>query len=258
MFIFLFLCLPFAYASIVLKIMGVNPSTEQEQVVMLKAYLPKEVKPEDVLDRGDLELIYDTQQGSYYVYGEFSVPPRETIEREVELEDIWHISNTELESIRGEAIQTAKLLENTDFEERAVFLKQSIETKLNEINKRQSVPALNSQKHISNFRDNERLLDIVKEELMLARSLLAKAKSLSPVSIWRIIIVVLGLLTALGLALYIIWHRQVSVITSSATFSDRMAEPSSAKKETSGPQIHKPQEEKNIKGEDVEKIMREE
>ena len=59
------------WANIVLKIIAVNPSKEQSQRVPVKVYLPKETKPEDVIDKSDLDVAYDTQQGSYYVSGEY-------------------------------------------------------------------------------------------------------------------------------------------------------------------------------------------
>ena len=37
------------YASIVLKVLVVNPSETQKRTIPFKAYLPKEVKPEDII-----------------------------------------------------------------------------------------------------------------------------------------------------------------------------------------------------------------
>ncbi len=68
---FLFSC-PLSMANIILKVVAVNPSKEQNQKADVKAYLPKEIQPEHILDKEDLEISYDTQQGSYYVLGVMS------------------------------------------------------------------------------------------------------------------------------------------------------------------------------------------
>ena len=71
----LLLCQP-AQAGITLRLKAVNPS-DSEKTVTIKSYLPLEVKPEDVIYKDDLEVIYDTQQGSYYVLGDYEIKPIE-------------------------------------------------------------------------------------------------------------------------------------------------------------------------------------
>jgi hypothetical protein len=201
-----------SYAGIVLKVMAANPSKTEKQAVSVKAYLPKEVKPEDVVDKGDLEIAYDNQQGSYYVYGEYSLDPGQSIDRDVEMHDIWAISAAEMDSIRSEAAKTSKLLENTDYRERMSFLKQNIDLKLKEIEDRQSVPAANPERHISNYRDNVKLLESVKADLVVLRSLLAQAKGLPATAVWRLILIIVGFLGVIGAGSYIIWQRQMKLV----------------------------------------------
>jgi len=192
----------FEFRSIVLKIVGVNPSQTEKQKVILKAYLPKEAKPEDILEKNDLQVIYDTQQGSYYVYGEYDVAAGEFVEREIEMSDIWVISETEIETLRLEAEKTVKLLQNTEFEERANFLKQSIETKLEQIANSQKYSVANPERHISDYRDNKKLLETVKKDLLAARSLLAQAKPVSLTATWKLFLAIVIFLGILGLSFY--------------------------------------------------------
>ncbi len=201
-----------SYAGIVLKVLAANPSKTEKQSVIVKAYLPKEVKPEDVVDKGDLEIAYDNQQGSYYVYGEYSLDPGQSIDRDVEMHDIWQVPATEMESIRAEAEKTSKLLENTDFRDRMSFLKQSIDAKLKEIEGRQSIPAVNPERHISNYRDNVKLLESVKSDLVVLRSLLAQAKGLPATAVWRLILIIISFLGVIGAGSYIIWQRQMKLV----------------------------------------------
>lgn len=238
--------------NIVLKILGINPSVDQTQKISLKAYLPVEVKPTDIVDKEDLDLVYDTKEGAYYVYGEYELEPEQIVEKAVEIRDIWTISEGDLESLRGEAVKTARLLENTDFEERVNFLKLSIETKLNKIKEGQETASINSEKHISKYRDNLKLLQEVKDDLLLARSLLAKAMAIPSVAVWKIFFVVLGFLSVLALCLYYIWHRQVKIMLPAPSL-----EGDSDDKEDLTPQRFRMKTE-DIQSEDLEKIIKEE
>jgi hypothetical protein len=213
-----------AAGSIVLKLMGVNPSKEQSQTVILKAFLPQEIKPANVINREDMELIYDTKEGSYYVYGEYELQPSEVMQREIELEDIWVISGEELVSLRSEINKTSELLQNTDFKERVEFLRDSIISKIDKIEEIQSVPAINSQKHISAHRDNLKLLAELKNDLVVTRSLLAKAKAMPTVTVWKIFMTVVGFLTVLALLLYFVWHKQVKTMLSTSPYEDEQSE----------------------------------
>ncbi|UCD15161.1 MAG: hypothetical protein JSV34_05435 [Candidatus Omnitrophota bacterium] len=251
LFTLFFIFVSFSEASVVLKIMGVNPSKEQTQKVILKAYLPKEIKPEHIIDKGDLDLIYDTKEGAYYIYGEYDIAPGETISREVEMKDIWVIPEDELATLRGEAVKNAELLQDTDFEDRVNFLKQSIELKLDKIEEKQSIPPLNSQKHISDYRDNLELLESVKADLFLARSLLTKAKVLPSVTVWKIFIAVIGFLTIIAVVLYFVWHKQLRGMGKAHEGAEEGAEEVM-------PKEHKTKKEEEIKPEDIEKIIKEE
>lgn len=201
-----------SFAGIVLKVLAVNPSKTEKQSVSVKAYLPKEVKPEDVVDKGDLEIAYDNQQGSYYVYSEYLLEPGQTLERDVEMHDIWQVPAQEMESVRSEAEKTSKFLENTDFRDRMTFLKQSIEAKLKEIEDRQKVAAANPERHISNYRDNVKLMESVKSDLVVLRSLLAQAKGLPATAVWRLILIIIAFLGIIGIGSYLIWQKQIKLV----------------------------------------------
>ena len=242
-----------AQATVVLKLMAINPSKEQTQMAQVKAYLPKEVKPDDVIDREDLELEYDTQQGSYFVYGEYELGPGEVLEKQIELKDLWVIPSAELESLRLEAVRTAKMLDNTDFKERAVFLKESIESKLDQIVEKQRVPATNPEKHISEYRDNLRLLEAVKEDLVVARSLLSQAKPTTSIAVWRMFFIIVAFLGVLGVSFYLIWHKQLKVINE-PTFGAK----ESSEAETSTIEKREAKREQKVGVEDIERIIKEE
>lgn len=245
-----------AQASIVLKLIAANPSKTQTQKVAIKAYLPKESKPEDILDKADLEVAYDTQQGSYFVYGDYDLKPGELMEKDVELIDIWIIPISEIESLRVETVELGEMLGKTEYAERAEFLKKSIESKLDQITDNQANSPANPERHISDYRENLRILDSVKEDMLLVRSLLTEAKSIPTVTVWRLIIGTMIFLGILGISFYFIWHKQLKAIAKETPEAKK--EPSAAEVKTEEPAQHRAEEEKKIEADDIEKIIKEE
>jgi len=229
--------------TIVIKIMGVNPSKEQGQKLTIKTHLPKEVTPEDVLDKGDLEISYDTEKSAYYVYGEYELGPEETIEREVEIRNIWQIPVREIESLRIKSAETVELLENTEFKEKADFLRNSIEAKLSEI----KITAINPQKHISNFRDNVALLEAAKRDLMLSRAFVSQVKVLPTLTIWKLFFIVVIVLLVLAASFYFFWLKQSKGATPIVI--------GGAAKDDITLKQHTEEEQIEVSADDIEKLM---
>jgi hypothetical protein len=204
----------YAAASVILKILATNPSQSHTRQIPVKVYLPKEAKPEDIIDKADLQVGYDAQQGSYYVYGTYEAAPLEVIERDIELKDVWMVEKNELVSIRDEAEKIKELLANTEFAERGSFLADSIISKIDEIEERQENTSTNPEEHISAYRYNLQLLEEAKADLAVTRSMLSKERRFSRELIWKLIIYIVVFLGILSGSFYFIWHKQVNVLVS--------------------------------------------
>jgi hypothetical protein len=206
-----------AEANIVLNAIVANSSKTQKRKIPFKSYLPKEIKPENVVDKGDLDLVYDPKEASYYVYKEFELGPQEKAEIQIELEDVWKIPQNEISSIREEVVKLTKVLANTDYYERAAYLKNSIDSKLYQIEQTQKVNNPNPGGYISDYRENLQLLQSVKADLAAAKTLVAEAKNISPMVTWRLIIAIVAFLGVLGLIFFIIWQRQIRSLSELTT-----------------------------------------
>lgn len=247
-----------AHAGIILRIMGVNPDEKLTQTVKLKAYLPAEVEPEDVIDKSDLEMVYDTQEGVYYVYGEYSLGPKQSIHKEIEIRDIWVISKAELEGLRLDTIKTVDLLENTQFKDRANFLKEGIEKKLDGIIRKQKIAAVNPQKHISEYRENMKFLESVKMDLILVRSLLSQAKPLPSIMIWKVFMGIIIFLGLIGFSLFFFWHKRAKFIAQAPPVKEEPSAEDELSPPEAGPEGEdEAPEEKKISPEDIEKMISE-
>lgn len=204
LYLFFLSSLLFAQETISLKVLVINPS-EQTQVVPVKVYLPREVKPEDVLSQGDLQIAYDTQQGSYYVFGEYKLKPKESLEREIEIKDIWVIDSSEILSIKEEVEKIRENLENTRQAEKFSSLYKSITDRIKEIESLQSIPAVNPTKHISDYRYCQGLMEQVKKDLVTAKSLLEEVKPESPLGRLsvKIILGIIIFITLISIVFYV-------------------------------------------------------
>ena len=214
--VFLFLCFLVKQAeagSITLRVMAINPSEETSQTVPIKVYLPVEVKPEDIIYKEDLGVAYDTQQGSYYVFGEYEIKPKEVLEKEIEIKDIWVIEDSRIVALRKEAKDVFSAFEKTDFAQKAGLLYKGINKKLNEIEEIQKVSANNPSQHISDYRYCLGLLSSAENDLVAAKTLLAEITPRGFAKItWKLIVFIIAFLGILGLGFYIIWQRQVKLV----------------------------------------------
>ncbi len=240
-------------ASIILKVIAVNPSKEQAQKVPMKITLPKEVRPEDVIDKGDMEIVYDTQQGCYVAYGEYELKPGETLEKEIEIRDIWTIPNSEIDNINKDLAKLTDLLKNTEFSDRLDFLRNNIESKLNQITQSQKDAPANPEQLISNFRENSKILESAKADLALVRSFLSQLRPFPAGTIWKIILLIIIFLGALGGSFYLLWQKQLKNIIQHDTFF------AAEKKEDFvtelKPERHEAKEEKGFQTKDVDNIL---
>ena len=173
----------------------------------LNVPLPEEVEPDDIVSLGDLELDFDAQKNVYYVHKKFTIPAKGSIVREVEIEDIWLIGKEELEIIRDESDRLWNLCKNTEYAPQASFLKNSIDSKINQIIQLQESTTVTPQEHISNYRKNLERLQEIKADLENLTSVAGRVKPVSAKIIWRLILLVIGFLAIVAVIFILAWHR---------------------------------------------------
>ncbi len=202
---------------VVLKSLIVNPSKTKTQQAMLKAYLPKEAKPEDIIDLGDLKIDYDITEGLYYVYKEFELAPGESAMRQIEIEDVWVITREELDSLSARAKELVEQLRETAYIETAIGQQRDIGDKITDIlaEQEKAMDAI-PQTHIAAYRRNQKSVDSIEDTLAKLEQKVIEVKVISgpPVgrvsvrASWWVILAVIISLGVLSLIFFIIWHRQ--------------------------------------------------
>lgn len=218
-------------ATTVLKAMVVNPSRTKTQKALLKAYLPKEVKPNDVLDAADLKIDYDVEKGLYYIHQEFTLKPGENIVREVEIRDVWIIPDEELSLLSEQARKVMEELRGSEYFQTAVEFIKDIDDKQKNIIRTQSEAAdALPQTHIAVYRANVERLQEIKakvaklEEMLLKLKLASGAGGPKRVSVRTSWLIILGVIIALGLLsfiFFIIWHKQSGALKDTDDIEDQ-------------------------------------
>jgi len=212
--------------SVVVRVVAVNPSETKTQEVPVKVYLPKEVTPGDVMDKGDLEFGFDEVKSIYFVYKDkVALAPKETRVFDVELKDIWFVPDETLKALRAQSDHVIERLKETPYFEQAKPIVDVINGRLDNIATSQADESLNKELHIGLYRSNLIVIEKIKEDLarlekmlvavgappapeMLAESKL-NLKTPSKATTWFIILAILIFIGLLGAAFFFTWQAQV-------------------------------------------------
>jgi hypothetical protein len=206
-------------AEIVLKVVTVNPSQTKTQEAVLKAYLPKEVVPEQVLNLEDLKINYDVEKNLYYVHKKFELEPGESVTRRIRLEDVWIIAQDELDYILEQVRGVAESLKDTPYANQANVAEKRAKTVISKIiEKQENAKDAPPNIHIAVYRKNLERLEEIKEDILpklekeyaklgregegiSARRLFVKAS-------WFIILGVIAFLGIISFVLFLVWQKQ--------------------------------------------------
>ena len=164
------------FNSVELHFLITNPDTK-EQTVHFKAFLPEEVKPENIMNANGLKVDFDTNANTYFVSGDITLGKKESIVKKVEMKDIWIFDEVELNLIKQQAIDIVKTLSGTQFESQGIILKGDIETTINMILSKQKDSYSSPQDHIVIYRENKDRVVKVQSEFDQLKNIVAQYNS---------------------------------------------------------------------------------
>jgi len=207
----------FEWGSVILKMLVINPSKSQTQVVPFKVYLPRETKPEYIIDQEDLLLDFDEEAGLWYVHKDIELASGQSVTKKVEIKDVWIISQEETDSLRKQFDDLIKPLEGTAFYAQAVTLKSDADRLLDGILRKQNEYKATPQEHILAYRENQEDLKAVKTDLEALKQLVTEESNagraigslfgVSTTMTWAIIIIVVVGIALLMILLYTLLMR---------------------------------------------------
>lgn len=163
-----------AGASVTLKVSASNPSAFQEQTVTVKSYLPKGIRPENVINAGGLEIGYDVKKGQCYVHKEVVLPPKEEAVYHVEIDDIWLVSEEELERQRNYTHKLRDQLLASQYADTAQIVTGEIESKIQSVLDKQEENLIEKAapvEHIGAYEFNQETIGQIKENIGILESM---------------------------------------------------------------------------------------
>jgi hypothetical protein len=164
--------------SIVFKSLITNPSSLISQTVPLKYYLPPEVREEDIISTDDdLTVKYDAEKDQYYVEGEFTLAAGQTKTVSIQVNDIWVITEENVDSLRKQAEELSRPLEKTSYFAQGVTLKSDIDVSLDKIIDLQS-SAVTPEQKIRAYREAKIELDAVNAKMDKLQEVVTEAGSI--------------------------------------------------------------------------------
>ncbi|MBI4357688.1 MAG: hypothetical protein HY584_00155, partial [Candidatus Omnitrophica bacterium] len=212
--------------SVILRVVAVNPSEEKTQEIPIKIYLPQEATPHDIIDKGDLDVSFDSDKSLYFVFKE-KVPlaPKETRVFQVELEDVWFVSDELLDTLRKQTEHIVDRLKETEYFEPAKVVADTIYGRLDQIATSQADESVSKELHIGLYRSHLKIVDQIKEDIARLEKLLVAVgappapevlaesnlnlKTPSRATTWFIIFAILIFIGLLGAVFFFTWQAQV-------------------------------------------------
>ncbi|MBI5150393.1 MAG: GGDEF domain-containing protein [Candidatus Omnitrophica bacterium] len=164
-----------AEAGIKLKVSASNPSALQEQTVPVKSYLPRGIRPENVINAAGLDISYDVKKGQCYVSKDVVLPAKGTAVFQVEIEDIWLIPEDDLEKQRNYAHKLGDQLNNSEYAETGRQLVEEIEESVTAILTRQEenlIEKVSPIEHIGAYEQNKETLGKIKENVNILENMI--------------------------------------------------------------------------------------
>ena len=159
-----------------MRVVAVNPSAEKAKTIPVRIDLPQEVKPIDILDKGELDVEYDTEHSIYFVHkDDVTLAPKQTRIFEVVVKDVWFIPDEELVSLRNHTSIVMKRLEKSEYRDAAQQLGTSILGRLEEIQKLQDDESIARKQRIGAYRRNLVAITAIKEDITRLEKLLSFA-----------------------------------------------------------------------------------
>jgi flagellar basal body-associated protein FliL len=147
-----------------IKILAVNPSDARLNTVVTHR-LPPEVQPEHIVDKGILELKYDTTLAAYYVTTTINLNARETRALTIKVKNVWKMDMEYIEKVRITLQQTVSALNGTRYQETAERLFEKVNEQLDRIEEEQNAPK-GIQEQIELFRSHMKQLKQIENGVM--------------------------------------------------------------------------------------------
>lgn len=175
--LFALLTLPATAAKLILRLQAANP-TDKPRPVEIRTSLPERITTNDIISLAGLNLGYDVQSDTYYVYSTITLGPKEIAVRDVELDDIWQLDEASLKNLASRSAQMVPMLEATVHAADALEAGARVESGVAAMLARQEenrISRVSPTKHIQAYEANLKTMQDVKQHVGQIENLIMAA-----------------------------------------------------------------------------------
>ncbi len=151
-----------ARAQVAINFIAVNASETAAKEVDVKYFLPEELKPDDVLNTGELDLGYDVDKGMYFVYKKMKFNSKESRTFKVLVKDVWRIEEEEINVLKNQVDENLKLLEGSENYQYAVKAREHLHQEVDYIYNQQRNYSDNIDRRIEEYRSFKAALETIR------------------------------------------------------------------------------------------------
>jgi len=158
--------LPLSRADVIINVLAVNPKDELSEK-NIEFSLPGEIKPEDVLDAGGLQIDYNVKDAGYYLHGAVKLSSKETKTFRIRVRDVWRVTDDQIVVIRNEIDRGYKEMGGERDAENAAKLRQKLIDKLDYIVNEEEQSAGSIDARIDTYRNHAQTMRSIREKAQL-------------------------------------------------------------------------------------------
>lgn len=153
-------------------VIEVKNASDKAKKLKQKHYLPKEVRSENIVDAQGFDVRFDEEKQQSYLFKEDDFKANEAKRYEIEIKDIWNISENKIALLEKRADTAFNGVKDSEYKESASFLTDQIKARVEEIKNSQKDKS-DMAKYVGAYRANKGRYaqneeDILKLEKMLA------------------------------------------------------------------------------------------
>ena len=208
---------PEQYKTAIIRIVVKNTSPADVRKVTIRRDLPREVKIDDIIDAGGLEVKADPSRGGICtVFKEaVEIPANQSVVFNVKIRDRWNINGPRIEEL---AQRATNLLERIGEKEKFPEIFSMLEGILAELEKikNEPVPQTLNEQYVAFFRGQAERIDVVEMKINRVEAALRpmdktskwgfKVKPPSMKTTWALIYIILGFLAVMSLLFFLRWY----------------------------------------------------
>eukprot|EP00733_Pompholyxophrys_punicea_P000280 Pompholyxophrys_punicea_v1_NODE_64_length_3937_cov_2.858836.p1 type:complete len:482 gc:universal NODE_64_length_3937_cov_2.858836:2762-1317(-) len=147
------------------KMVVTNPSDTDPRTVPVRTYLPRGIKPDDVVEKNNFSVEYDFDKSQYFAYQEIKLEPNQSVTLEVGVRDIWVIPDAELEPLKEHTKELTEALKTTEYADQAKALEDSVAERVNKIRSAQGQTDIPVDQRIAGYEASAALLKEVRRDI---------------------------------------------------------------------------------------------